>query len=117
MDEYFPQVVQAVPGENYNVYAYFTDGNIKRYNAKWMIDKGLLNDKSFREALTVLNGTVAWDLSGKYDSSDCIDKMCIRDRSLSASTHAPAPHHGRGNGQYHIRTHRGGTVDPQRFQQ
>ena len=73
MDEYFPQVVQAVPGENYNVYAYFTDGNIKRYNAKWMIDKGLLNDKSLREALTVLNGTVAWDLSGKYDSSDCID--------------------------------------------
>lgn len=73
MDEYFPQVVQAVPGENYNVYAYFTDGNIKRYNAKWMIDKGLLNDKSFCEALTVLNGTVAWDLSGKYDSSDCID--------------------------------------------
>ena len=27
----------------------------------------------FKNACTVMNGTLAWDISGKWDESDCID--------------------------------------------
>ena len=33
MPEIFPEVLQAVPGENYIVYAYFNDGTVRRYDA------------------------------------------------------------------------------------
>ncbi len=73
MEDYFPQVIQAIAGKNYCVYAYFTDGSIKQYNAKWLVENGTLNDESFVKSLTILNGTVAWDLSGEYDTTNCID--------------------------------------------
>lgn len=76
--EYFPAVVQAVAGEDYLVYAYFSDGSIKLYDAAPLIQKGgvftPLKDKAyFRNRLTVLNDTVAWDVSGCYDPAKCID--------------------------------------------
>lgn len=75
---YFPVVVQAIPGENKTVYAYFSDGSIKRYDMSKAIAKGgvfsLLKDNDFfQERLTVLNNTVAWDISGNLDPTDCID--------------------------------------------
>ncbi|MBQ7281165.1 MAG: DUF2442 domain-containing protein [Spirochaetales bacterium] len=77
-EKYYPIVVQAIPGPEYTVYAYFSDGSIRRLDMKPFIEKGgvfaILNDKSFFVSrLTVLNNTVAWDLSGKYDPTDCID--------------------------------------------
>lgn len=33
----------------------------------------LADDSFFEEALTVLNDTVAWDVSGHYDPITCID--------------------------------------------
>ncbi len=39
-EEYFPEVVQAVPGENYTVYAYFSDGTIHRFDMKPLINTG-----------------------------------------------------------------------------
>lgn len=78
MGEYFPKVVQAVPGEGRTVYAYFSDGSIRRYDMAPLIAKGgvfapLEEETFFRDRLTVLNDTVAWDLSGHYDPTDCID--------------------------------------------
>ena len=29
--------------------------------------------EKFKNACTVMNGTLAWDISGKWDESDCID--------------------------------------------
>lgn len=29
--------------------------------------------KIFKNTCTVMNGTLAWDISGKMDESDCID--------------------------------------------
>ena len=29
--------------------------------------------ENFKNACTVMNGTLAWDISGKMDESDCID--------------------------------------------
>jgi hypothetical protein len=77
-ETYFPVVVQAVEGDNKTIYAYFSDGHITRYDMKPLIKKGgifsiLSDDDFFSKALTVLNDTVAWDLSGCYDSTKCID--------------------------------------------
>lgn len=76
--DYYPQVVQAIPGEGYSVYAYFSDGTVHLYDASHLIERGgvfaPLRDKTmFDSALTVLNETVAWDLTGKRDTADCID--------------------------------------------
>ena len=77
-DAYFPVVVQAVPGPDKTVYAYFSDGSIHLFDMKPIIDRGgvfspLADDRCFAEAITVLNDTVAWDLQGKHDPTDCID--------------------------------------------
>lgn len=77
-DKYYPVVVQAIAGPNYTVYAYFSDGTIKRYDMKPLIRKGgvfeVLKDKAFfSNRLTVLNSTIAWDVSGNYDPTKCID--------------------------------------------
>ncbi len=77
-NEYFPVVVQALAGEDFSVYAYFTDGTIHKYDMKPLLQKGgvieQLKDKDFfTQRLTVLNSTVAWDLSGEFDPTNCID--------------------------------------------
>ena len=76
--EYFPVVVQAVAGTDRIVYAYFSDGQIKQYDMAPLIAHGgvfapLTDDAFFTDRLTVLNDTVAWDLSGCYDPTNCID--------------------------------------------
>ncbi len=76
--EYYPIVVQAVAGPNRTVYAYFSDGHIKQFDMKPLITSGgvfkaLEDDSVFKGKLTVMNGTVAWDISGKRDPANCID--------------------------------------------
>ena len=79
MDRMFmPEVVQAVPGDGYTVYAYFNDGTVRRYDAAELIQKGgvfssLQDRQTFADALTVMNGTVAWDIEGNRDPEKCID--------------------------------------------
>ena len=78
MNDYFPAVVQAIPGPGRSVYAYFSDGSIKLFDVQPLIADGgvfaKLDDYAFfRDRLTVLNDTVAWDVSGKYDPTTCID--------------------------------------------
>lgn len=75
---FYPEVYQATAGNDYNVYAYLNDGSMRLFNAKPIIDKGgvfePLKDKTiFANTLTVLNGTVAWDLQGNRDETQCID--------------------------------------------
>ena len=76
--DYFPTVVQAVAGPEKTVYAYFSDGRITRFDLSDLIAEGgvfaqLADDDRFASALTVLNDTVAWDVSGRYDPATCID--------------------------------------------
>jgi len=76
--DHIPTVVQAVAGEEYTVYVYFTDGTVRLLDAKPLIQRGgvfapLQDTDFFRERLTVLNGTVAWDIAGNRDPSACID--------------------------------------------
>lgn len=75
---YIPSVVQAVPGENYTVYAYFSDRSVRLADIKPLISRGgvfslLQDEKVFRDSLTVMNYAVAWDLSGNRDAEKCID--------------------------------------------
>ena len=71
------QVVQVVPREDYTIYVYFADGAVKKYSVSHLVGRGVfkaLEDVGwYLDRCTVLNGTVAWDLSGHYDPRDCID--------------------------------------------
>lgn len=77
-DKIFPVVVQAVAGDDYTVFAYLNDGTIRKVSVKNLVEQGgvfekLKDPEFFRNALTVLNDTVAWDLSGHFDPTNCID--------------------------------------------
>ena len=73
----FPKIVQVVPTQDYTVYVYFEDGKIVCYDVKPMLDKEVftvLKDKRFFiERCTILNDTLAWDISGIRDNTQCID--------------------------------------------
>ncbi|WP_066456723.1 DUF2442 domain-containing protein [Anaerotruncus rubiinfantis] len=75
--DYIPVVIQAVASDDYKVYAYFDDGSIKCLDMSERLDKEIflpLRDIGvFKNTLTVLNDTVAWDLTGRHDPADCID--------------------------------------------
>ena len=73
-----PQVVQVLAGEDFTVYVYFLDGVIRLLDAKPLLKQGgvfspLRDEATFRNSLTVMNGTVAWDLEGTRNASACID--------------------------------------------
>jgi hypothetical protein len=74
---YFPEVLQVVPGDDYRLYIYFDDGTIHLYDVKPLLAGKVfqpLKDLSrFHRTLTVLNGTVAWDLPGDRDERACVD--------------------------------------------
>ncbi len=70
-------MIQVFPADDYQVYVYFVDGKIKKYNVKPLVGKGVfkaLEDKKFfTERCTVLNNTLAWDVSGTFDPYTCVD--------------------------------------------
>lgn len=75
---FFPEVFQAVAGEDYTVYAYVNDGSVRKVDIKPFIEKEgvfapLRDEDIFKKALTVIGNTVAWDLTGNRDEYDCID--------------------------------------------
>jgi hypothetical protein len=77
-ESYWPEVVQAVAGPESTVYAYFSDGTVRLYDAKPLIARGgvfapLRDPNLFASALTVVNGTVAWDLEGTRDPASVLD--------------------------------------------
>ena len=75
---FYPEVYQAVAGKDYTVYAYMNDGSVRKFDVKPLIKKGgvfrKIEDKEiFKNTLTVLNGTVAWDIAGNRNIYKCID--------------------------------------------
>ena len=73
-----PKVVQAVAGDGFTVYAYFSDGTVRLLDASPLLEKGgvfapLRDPDFFRERLTVLNDAVAWDVDGNRDPCTCVD--------------------------------------------
>ena len=75
---FFPEIFQAVAGEDYTVYAYVNDGSIRKVDMKPFLEKEgvfspLKNREIFEKTLTVIGNTVAWDLTGDRDEYKCID--------------------------------------------
>lgn len=71
------KVIQVKPNSDFTVHIYFNDGKIKLYDMKPFLNKGVFVQISdidnFLNKCTVMNGTLSWDLSGKFDSTNCID--------------------------------------------
>ena len=71
------QVIQVIPRNDFHVYIYFSDGKVKLYNVKPLLNKGVFKKISspdvFIKCCTVMNNTLAWDLSGNFDPYNCID--------------------------------------------
>ena len=73
-----PKVTQVVTGENYTVYTYFHDGTVRLFDARPLLEQGgvflpLRDMDFFRNRLTVMNDTVAWDMDGTRDPRTCVD--------------------------------------------
>lgn len=70
-------VIQVLPRKDFKVYVYFNDGRIKLYDVAPLLGKGVFkkisNLNDFIEKCTVLNGTLAWDIGGNFDTHNCID--------------------------------------------
>lgn len=76
MQGYFPVVVQVVPKDDYKVHVYFDDGKIVEYDMSSELTgvfEPLKDIDVFMRSCTVLNDTLAFDLKGNYDSSECLD--------------------------------------------
>lgn len=76
--DYMPKVLQAVAGEDYTIYLYFSDGSVRLYDAKPLLEQGgvfepMRDPEFFRTRLTVLNDTAAWDMTGDLDPCSCVD--------------------------------------------
>ena len=89
MASVFPKVLQAIAIDGYKVHAYMNDGSTRCVDIRPLIDKGgvftLLKDPNiFCSTLTILNDTVAWDITGKHDPADCIDLDPFTIQSLPA---------------------------------
>lgn len=74
----FPSVMQAIAGEDFTVFAYCGDGAVRLVDVKPLLKKGgvfaqIADPVFFRERLTVLNDTVAWDMTGDRDETACVD--------------------------------------------
>jgi hypothetical protein len=67
--------VYALP--NFSVYLYFDDGKIKKFDAAELVKQGvfqqLANAEVFVKTCTVLNHSLAWDMTGRRDPHDCLD--------------------------------------------
>lgn len=82
-----PEVIQVIPTDDYKVYVYMDDNTVRLYDAAPLIAKGgifsrIQDIEIFKSTCTILNDTLAWDLSGCMDGINCID-IC-RTRSATA---------------------------------
>ena len=78
MRYFSPMVLQAVPTDNFEVYAYMNDGHVHFFDVKPLLKQGTVFEPledidTFKSTITVMNETVAWDLGGNRDVTKCID--------------------------------------------
>ena len=75
---FWPKVLQVVPTDNHEVYAYFNDGSVRFLDVKPLIKPGtvfepLQDIDFFKSKLAVINYTVAWDIGGNRNPRKCVD--------------------------------------------
>lgn len=69
---FWPKVLQAIPTDDYKVYAYFNDGSVRCFHAKPLIKPDIVFEplayiNFFKDKLAVINDTIAWDIGGNRD--------------------------------------------------
>jgi len=75
---FWPNVLQVVPTDNFEIYVYFNDGSVRLFDVKPLIKPNtvfapLCDADFFKSKLTIINDTVAWDISGNRNPEKCID--------------------------------------------
>ena len=75
---FWPKVLQVVPTDDYEVYAYFNDGSVRLFDVKPLIKpdtvfEPLQDIGFFMSKIAVINETVAWDIGGNRDPRKCVD--------------------------------------------
>ena len=72
-----PDIVQVVPHEDHTVSVYFCDGKIVVYDVRPKLEMGVFRQLAdisfFMERCTIMNDTLAWDITGTGDNTKCID--------------------------------------------
>lgn len=75
--EFTPEIIQVVPHRDYTVSVYFADGKIVLYDVKPFLSRGvfqaLADIDTFLETCTIMNDTLAWDVTRSGDTTQCID--------------------------------------------
>ena len=75
--DYFPEIVQVVPHDDYTVSVYFSDGKIVLYDVKPFLHTKIFSKISdidvFMGTCTILNDTLAWDVAGNRNEKECLD--------------------------------------------
>lgn len=68
-------VIKVVPNKDFTVRVHFSDGNIFLYNAFNIISRfPVLQDVDyFIKRCTIINNTLAWDISGDLNDAKCLD--------------------------------------------
>lgn len=77
-EEYVPQIYMAIPAGAKKVDCYFTNGAVRRYDVNRAIRLGgvfapLRNQRTFERSMLVMDGVLAFDLTGKRDPYDVVD--------------------------------------------
>lgn len=77
MKDYIPVVIQVIPQDNFHVRVTFDDRKVIDYNASKDLQTELfepLKDINvFKKTCTIMNDTLAWDITGTRDAGNCID--------------------------------------------
>lgn len=73
-----PKLYQVIPTGEYQVYLYYDNGEIKLYDCLWILNEKGVFEKikdiiAFKNFCTIMNGTLAWDISECRDPYNCID--------------------------------------------
>lgn len=58
-----PRINKVIPNEDYTLTLYFTNGEVKKYDVRTLLDKGVFNqlkDPSIFKQVQVSYGTVEW---------------------------------------------------------
>lgn len=72
------RVLQVIPTDDYKVYVYFSDDTVHLVDMKATIQPGTVFEplqdlEFFKIRCTVMLGTLAWDMAGNYDETQCVD--------------------------------------------
>ncbi len=73
-----PALYQVLPADDFKVYLYYDNGEIKLYDCSFILEESGVYDEikdisRFKELCTIMNGTLAFDISEQRDPFNCID--------------------------------------------